>query len=433
MLTACYAIAFCELYLVSFYLINLKQQKKVWMLNVLIIGILSVVDLIRLDHNGYYSISTMDIFIYSALAIGVMLYALWSFKGLPVLIFLYIFMYLIGMVATGFVFTIFSIDARTVVENPWYSLLGALLGILLLSIFHYVTQKMNLIINIDSLSWKGKLSILFLIVIFSFYMSSFLHVEEARWNRMVTSFKMLGGIIALYGIIVYISKETSLQLVESRAKRHEESLMQQEIHYELLQQQAEQTSTFIHDANKLLLPLVEMIDSNQLSGELAQLVENLKKTVDEIKSSVKFKTGSDFVDAHLQYLVHRYKNVEIKIKGTLPTNHIMIVTDVISLFSNLLENAFEAVAKVSHGDKVIEMEICPNTTSLYIKIKNHYEGKLQSKGVGFETTKNSKRNHGIGLQSVQNVVDKYHGRIEISTENNLFIVEITFPRTIYGT
>jgi sensor histidine kinase regulating citrate/malate metabolism len=208
--------------------------------------------------------------------------------------------------------------------------------------------------------------------------------------------------------------------------------MQQAIHYELLQQKDRQTATFMHDVDKLLLPLVEMIESKQISGDLAQLVGNLKNTITKIKSSIKFKTGSDFVDANLQYLMHKYKteSVRIKIEGILPNNHRMRVTDVVSLFSNLLENAFEAVVKTS-DHKVIEMNISANKTSLYIRIKNNYDGKLQPKGVGFETTKIDKRNHGIGFQSVQSIVEKYSGHMKVSTENNEFVVEITFPSTIY--
>ncbi|MCL2560231.1 MAG: GHKL domain-containing protein [Turicibacter sp.] len=432
MLSLEFIIIFSELYLILFYFLNLKQQKKIWFFNVPIILMLMIIDVLTFAQNDEFVFPVMGSLVCVGLAVLIMIYAIWDFKKIFVVIFAHVFAGLVAMAATGFVFTAFSIDPMIVITGPWHSLAGGMLGMALLGIFYYITKRMQLRINIDALKLPGKLTIAVLSMIFGFYSSALTNLENTAWNRFITSVSMLGGIMFLYCIVVYMAKDTHIQIAEDQVRRHQESISQQEIHYALLQKKEAQTSSFIHDADKLLLPLVEMIDSKTLTGDLAILVSNLKQTTEEIKGMKEFQTGSSFIDGNLQYLQHKYKeaNIVMKIEGVLPDNHVIVVSDLITLFSNLLENAFEATVKTSH-DKYIEMKIRHSETSLYIGIKNNYDGKLKVKDIGFETTKADKQNHGIGLRSVHAVVEKYNGKIEIMPVNNEFMVEITFPRTIY--
>ena len=426
-----YAVIFSEFYVILIYLLDLKQQRKIWFLNVVILIVFGISDLV-LYFQGYslnWAVRTI-IAIFSAILLFV--YSLRDVKKMPLMIFCYFFASLITGIVGGMVLIAISVDPSMLISNTLYAPLAEISSLQLLVFLCFVTKKMKLKINTDSLGWKEKIAILFLTAIFGFIFVTFQQMEYTGWNEMITALVMLAGMVALYGIVIYIAKGDRINISESKNRMYEESLRQQKVHYDILRQKEKQTSNFIHDADKLLLPLIGMVEKKELGGDLAQLVENLKNTTAEIKSAVKFKTGSDVIDGQLQFLNHKYRHDQVKFEldGAFPENHRIDVLDMISLFSNLLENAFEAVVKTSENRQV-RMRIRPEITSLYVSIENGYQGKLKSRAIGFETTKSDKLNHGIGTRIIDDIVKKYNGNLKTDTKNGKFIAEITFPRTIF--
>ncbi len=62
-----------------------------------------------------------------------------------------------------------------------------------------------------------------------------------------------------------------------------------------------------------------------------------------------------------------------------------------------------------------------------IEISNPYEGERRKIEYHYLTTKKENTEmHGLGLMSVQKIVEKYDGLIEISDEDNVFRGVVTF-------
>ena len=64
-----------------------------------------------------------------------------------------------------------------------------------------------------------------------------------------------------------------------------------------------------------------------------------------------------------------------------------------------------------------------NKGRLILQIENSYKNIVKSQGK-LQTTKKEKQGHGIGLDSVREVSERYNGIIQIDYENNLFIVVV---------
>ncbi len=62
-------------------------------------------------------------------------------------------------------------------------------------------------------------------------------------------------------------------------------------------------------------------------------------------------------------------------------------------------------------------------------IGNPYEGKRKRRGGRYVSTKKDKMNHGIGLASVEDIVKKYRGIMEISDDHHYFEVSLCFSIT----
>ena len=59
-----------------------------------------------------------------------------------------------------------------------------------------------------------------------------------------------------------------------------------------------------------------------------------------------------------------------------------------------------------------------------IEIQNSFQGVVHKIGAQYITQKEDKVNHGLGMQNIQEVVERYNGCCQVNTENNMFSVRI---------
>lgn len=98
--------------------------------------------------------------------------------------------------------------------------------------------------------------------------------------------------------------------------------------------------------------------------------------------------------------------------------------DVNVIFSNAIINAIEACDKISEGPKYIRIKAGKNLDDTLIYVKNTVDSERQ-KG-SLKTGKKNKRLHGIGMMSIQECAERYHGYVSIVEEDNTFQLAILF-------
>ncbi len=89
-----------------------------------------------------------------------------------------------------------------------------------------------------------------------------------------------------------------------------------------------------------------------------------------------------------------------------------------------MENAIGAASKAEEKKIMFTMRFSGGV--LFLQIKNTFEGNIRIEN-GKIIGKKSAINHGIGLRSVQDLVKAQNGDMDISVENELFIVEGIIP------
>lgn len=98
--------------------------------------------------------------------------------------------------------------------------------------------------------------------------------------------------------------------------------------------------------------------------------------------------------------------------------------DIVTLFSNLLDNAIEANRELEN-DRYINIDILHKKNYLYLNFKNPFTNSIIYNNELLLSTKN---NHlGMGLTSVKRVVEKYQGILNIKNENQMFNITIMIP------
>lgn len=97
--------------------------------------------------------------------------------------------------------------------------------------------------------------------------------------------------------------------------------------------------------------------------------------------------------------------------------------DVSILMANLLDNAIEACEYVT--DKYIKVNIKKENDNLWITVKNHIENSVLEQNESLITTKKDKKQHGLGIKSIKDVVAKYQGSLKYYEEEQEFCCKIS--------
>lgn len=101
-------------------------------------------------------------------------------------------------------------------------------------------------------------------------------------------------------------------------------------------------------------------------------------------------------------------------------------TEICALFSNMLDNAIEANAKIAEGmERWLELKCARKGQKLVIHISNPMaETNIQFSGELPQTTKLDKRQHGFGMRSIRHVVDMHDGYMVIEAKDGIFSLTV---------
>lgn len=198
-------------------------------------------------------------------------------------------------------------------------------------------------------------------------------------------------------------------------------------HYEKLEKINMEIRRFRHDYTNHMNCLGAMLKSERYT-EAADYIENISGKLPS--GEFLFKTGNYIADAILTDKQEKAaaQNISIKFDGYITDK--ISNTDLCIILSNALDNAIEACEK-DDGEK--EISVYGNFQQGYfvLIIKNPTQNTLTVNGELPATSKDDKVYHGFGLSNIRFVVNKYNGTMKIFSENNFFILSLTFNNILF--
>ncbi len=107
----------------------------------------------------------------------------------------------------------------------------------------------------------------------------------------------------------------------------------------------------------------------------------------------------------------------------------MDYVDILSLFSNLVDNAIDGVNRLNKEDKKhISLKVEKNLNQVFIHIENDCSDHIRFDKNNLPiTSSNDKSQHGYGVKSIRYLTQKYHGNLNIYVYEHKFIVDILLP------
>ncbi|OPA73268.1 hypothetical protein BVG16_29765 [Paenibacillus selenitireducens] len=193
--------------------------------------------------------------------------------------------------------------------------------------------------------------------------------------------------------------------------------------YQLTKERQEEVFKFQHDFKNILLGLRAQLQAGEGKTSLKE-VDKLLGIIEQTSGSC--NSGSILIDSIINYKEQVAKKLgisfylDISIPPQLELN-----TSIISIIlGNTLDNAIEACNQPGIAKPYVKFQMHYLNETLFIRIQNPYQHKIRKNRYGeLTSTKNNKRIHGIGLKSVQKIVEESDGIWDISYENQLFQIE----------
>lgn len=194
-------------------------------------------------------------------------------------------------------------------------------------------------------------------------------------------------------------------------------------HYAISKSNIEQLNIKYHDLKHTLA----VLDANAPREELDEIRESLRIYDGGVR------TGNEALDVLLMENTLRFaqEGVTLNYSGNGADLSFMNTIDVYALFGNALENAVEAVRKLSEPEKrLVNIALESKGEVVVVNISNYFDGNIVFQGELPETSKQAELGyHGFGMKSMKLIVEKYNGALKPSVSRDIFNLSIYLMRT----
>lgn len=224
-----------------------------------------------------------------------------------------------------------------------------------------------------------------------------------------------------YGVAaIFISyyQEQFFKRIQMEQEKEDLQKSQQLAYYQNLDLMDKELRRFRHDIKNHFLCLEELFLKDQLP-ELKEYFANLVETYSETEQV--YFSGNVIVDAILNYdMAHMLgSNVRPVVYGRLPDISTVSSMDLCTVFSNMLSNAIKGSNRIGRENELV-IQFQGGDRYFSILVTNEL-------GEGGEDKKADDRNHGYGIQNIQEAADKYQGIFEQKEENGRFAMQVYLP------
>lgn len=211
-----------------------------------------------------------------------------------------------------------------------------------------------------------------------------------------------------------------------------------ELENEVLKVQLEQQESQIHNTELLYQNTRKMRHDMKhyfttylqllRDGETEVVIQEMQSILEtELEAENVFYMESRMVNAVINQKAALCKknkiSLEVQITGEF---HWENESNIAILLSNLLDNAIEAEIQ-QENKREIRLKMFIYKEMINIIVENYILKSVLGENPELKTTKKEKRGHGIGIESVKELVRREEGDLEIFEENNYFISHILIP------
>ncbi len=173
-------------------------------------------------------------------------------------------------------------------------------------------------------------------------------------------------------------------------------------------------------------------------GEIEDYVRRMDETMQELE--YKYMTGNAVTDVIINDKCRRAEKAGIRFDADFRYGGEIPVFDLGIILNNLLDNAIEACEKHEPGKGYIHLVLKRKKQFLLLEVENSFDGAApvrMGRNLIPVTTKQSTMpgiitEHGIGLENVRDVAERYFGGVNIKVKEDVFHVTVMLQQGEVG-
>ena len=190
---------------------------------------------------------------------------------------------------------------------------------------------------------------------------------------------------------------------------------------DVMQESQEHIKKLQHDMKHHIIELSAMAQQNS-NEDMVRYLANMEKFM--LNPSEKVSTGNREIDGVLNYMLRRadelldVMDIDIQIPKQLYSKNFNICV----ILGNLVDNAIRESSK--SDEKYLSVHVRVQKDVLLILIENSYANTVIKEANKFKTSQENIAIHGLGLESVRQVVESCEGDMKIEYTENRFRVQV---------
>ena len=272
--------------------------------------------------------------------------------------------------------------------------------------YFILVELMVLIKNKSKISYYGDMSVTLLIVILiaSLFVFMTYYIIEVEWslNFTETVWIVISSIVLVLSDLLVLWVNIGINKRNAENERMKVQLEKEKSDakfYKLEYEKNESLEILRHDMNNHLNTILAMGNNQTMKDYIIDIMNeySLGRRTTFSNNNVLNGLISQYVD------LCNEDNIKLLVDIRPETVDSIASTDIVSLFGNILSNAYEAVRSI---DNIVKRR---NNAVLIVETNSCVRQPKMQNGRFISNKKDPYKRHGFGIKSIQKVVEKYMG------------------------
>jgi sensor histidine kinase YesM len=305
-------------------------------------------------------------------------------------------------------------------------LLGKVILFLLILVIRKKFGKKSMGMMLDKEWLRFLFFPVFTIAVISAMLSVFDYVQTLEQAKLL--FVMAFGMVGMNILVFYLIND----IVEREVQMHENKVFQLQAKnqlemYRSISENFDNQKRKTHEYKNQISCIESLLEKKQYS-KLEEYVKKIYGSLNNEPDAI--NTNHVIVNAILNT---KYKEAdENGIVFVLRVNDLSQLRiddeDIVTILSNLLENAIEACRKCESGKRIIKLKIVNEDGIIKIGVRNTFRNPVRYENGEIKSTKTLQTDeHGVGIKNIIEVIEKYNGSYVIKDDNGEFYFSIVIP------
>lgn len=228
----------------------------------------------------------------------------------------------------------------------------------------------------------------------------------------------IAGLCLLYSFTKINRMEQDNQIIELLLENEKKRFIAEKENIEVINRK-------VHDLKHMMNDLQSSISNNEKNAELYEIEKTLQSFEENIHS------GNSTLDCILisRKRICLNEGIPFSIIADGKALNFIEPVDLLSLFSNILDNAIDGVKRANNPTPVgISIKIEKNLNQVFIHEENDCQNDIVFDKENLPITSSKDKNqHGYGMRSIRYLCQKYNGHLHVYIDHNKFILNILLP------